>query len=92
MERMKNAQQESLSALLSTYECEIKSVISEKYSIPSEDLTILPQEEGGVYMSEEEPETFCCLVVENTNGFLYLLSAKITDGQQLTNFKSDVIS
>ena len=79
--------------LAKIFESQIKDVISEKFSIASDDLALLLEDKDGIYLSKEEPHTLCCLVVGQKNGFLYLVTAKITeDGKGLDNFKSDIIS
>ena len=65
----------------------------EKFSVSSDDLALLLKDKDGVYLSQEEPNTLCCFVVGQKNGFLYLVIGKIEeDGKSLTNLKSDIVS
>ena len=79
--------------LAKTFESQIKGVIAEKFSVALDDLTLLLEDKDGVYLSQEEPDTICCLVVGQKNGFLYLVTAKVEEGgKSLTNLKSDIVS
>lgn len=82
-----------LKELAKSFEIQIKKTVADKFRINSENLSLLLGDEKGVYLSEEEVNTLCCFVIDEKNGFLYLVTAKIADdGQSLTEFKSDVIS
>ena len=79
--------------LAKIFESQIKDVVLEKFSIAPDDLTLLLEDKDGVYLSQEESDTLCCLVLGQKNGFLYLVTGKIEeDGKSLTNIKSDVVS
>ena len=79
--------------LAKTFVAQIKGVVAEKFSISPDDLALLLEDKDGVYLSKEEPDTLCCLVVGQKNGFLYLVTAKITGGGgSLDNFKCDIVS
>lgn len=79
--------------LARTFEAQIKNTVSEKFSVPLDDLNLLLEDEDGVYLSREETGTLCCLVVGQKNGFLYLVTAKIEEGgKNLINLKSDIVS
>lgn len=79
--------------LAKSFELQIKEVVAKKFSISPNELTALLEDEDGVYLSQEEPNTLCCFVMGQKNGFLYLVKSKIEkNGKGLTNFKSDIIS
>ena len=79
--------------LAKVFESQIKEVITRKFSVAPNDLTLLLEDKDGVYLSQEEPDTLCCLVVGQNNGFLYLVTGKVEeDRKSLTNFKSDIVS
>lgn len=79
--------------LAKIFESQIKGVVSEKFSILTDDLALLLEDKDGVYFSQEEPDTLCCFVVGQKNGFLYLVTGKIeAGGKSLTNLKSDIVS
>ncbi len=83
----------NLHELAKSFEPQIKGVVAEKFSISPDDLVLLLEDKDGVYLSQEEPNTLCCFVVGQKNGFLYLVTGKIEeDGKKLTNLKSDVVS
>jgi hypothetical protein len=72
--------------LAKKYEICIKNTINEIYNVSQEQLTILWNEEKGVYFSEQKQNVFCCLVVCE-DGYLYLVTAKLNnDGQKLSGF------
>lgn len=90
---MENQKKEQLRNIVATYQPEIVTLISQKYSVASEDLTVLIDDESGVYLSQEENETLCALVLDNNNGYMYLVSAKYNEAEgSLSNFRSDVIA
>lgn len=75
------------------FESKIKEVVAEKFSVALDDLVLLLEDEDGVYLSQEEPDTLCCFVVGQKNGFLYLVIGKIeAGGESLSDLKSDIIS
>ncbi len=79
--------------LAKIFEPEIKRVVAGKFSVASDDLILLLEDKGGVYISKEEEDTLCCFVVDQKNGFLYLVTGKIEEGgKNLSNLKSDVVS
>ena len=74
-------------------EYQIKEVIAKKFSVSPDELELLLGDKDGVYMSQEEPNTLCCLVVGRKNGFLYLVTGKIEEnGKSVTGLKTDIIS
>lgn len=76
-----------------TFESQIKRVVSEKFSVPEDELELLLEDENGVYMSQEETDTLCCFVIGQNNGFMYLVTGKINeDKQTLTDLKTDILS
>ena len=79
--------------LAQIFEAAIKDAVSRKFLVPVADLVVLLDDEDGVYMSQEEPATVCCLVLGQENGFLYLVTGKIQEkGEALTDFKADIVS
>ncbi len=79
--------------LAKRFEREIKETIAKRFSIDDKYLSLLLEDEDGVYWSKEEPGALCCLVVGEKDGHLYLVTAEITkDKENLDNFKCDVIS
>lgn len=79
--------------LAKKFEPQIKETVAKKFSVPSDDLLILFEDRDGVYLNKEEPDTLCCFVLGQKNGFLYLVTAKIEEnGKSLGNFKSDIVS
>lgn len=79
--------------LAKAFESKIKGVVAEKFSISPDELSLLLEDKDGVYLSQEEPDTLCCFVVGQKNGFLYLVIGKIEEnGKGLTSFKSDIVS
>lgn len=79
--------------LAKQFESKIKDTVANKFSVAPEELLPLFKDASGVYLSKEEPDTLCCLVLGQANGFLYLVTAKIENGgQRLNNFKSDIMS
>ncbi|MDO8676734.1 MAG: hypothetical protein Q7K16_03765 [Candidatus Azambacteria bacterium] len=79
--------------LAKAFELQIKGVVAQKFSVALDDLVLLLEDKDGVYFSKEEPNTLCCFVVGQKNGFLYLVTGKIEEsGKSLTNLKSDIVS
>lgn len=79
--------------LAKVFESQIKDVIARKFSVEPRDLALLFEDKDGVYLSQEEPDTLCCLVLGQKNGFLYLVTGKLEeDGQKITNLKTDIVS
>jgi len=79
--------------LAKIFEFQIKNIITEKYSIPPQELSLLLNHPNGVYFSQKETQLLCVLVVGKKNGFLFLVTAKVFEnGKKLTNFKSSIIS
>ena len=82
-----------LRGLAKKFELSIKESISKKFSVSLDDLSILFDDEEGIYLSKEEPLTLCCLVVGKGSGFLYVVVAKIDeDGLTLSDFRADIVS
>jgi len=93
MEQDNNKEITHLHELARKFEPQIKGVIVKKFSVTPDDLSLLSEDNDGVYLSKEEPDTLCCFVVGQKNGFLYLVTAKIREGgESLDNFKSDIVS
>jgi hypothetical protein len=79
--------------LAKSFESAIKSKVSERFPTSSEDLSLLLDDEEGAYMSQEDPDTLCCFVVDRKNGFLYLVTGRFDiDRKQLENLKADIVS
>lgn len=79
--------------LAKTFESQIKGIVAEKFSVSPNELELLLEDKDGVYLSQEEPNTLCCLVLGQQNGFMYLVTGKIEEGgKNLTNLKTDIIS
>ena len=75
------------------FELAIKEKVSERFSVPLENLSLLLDDEDGVYISREDPDTLCCLVVDQKSGFLYVVTGKLgADQKQLETLKADVVS
>ena len=79
--------------LAKMFEPQIKRVVSEKFSVAPDDLETLIGDKDGAYLSKEEADTLCCLVVGRKSKFLYLVAGKIAkDGKDLTNLRADIVS
>ena len=79
--------------LAKTFESQIKGVVAEKFSVSADELELLLKDKDGVYLSQEEPDTLCCFVVGQKNGFMYFVTGKIDEsGRSLTNLKTDIVS
>jgi hypothetical protein len=79
--------------LAKTFESQIKEVVTKKFSVSPDELELLIEYKNGVYLSQEEPDTLCCFVVGQKNGFMYLVTGKIDEsGRSLANLKTDIIS
>jgi hypothetical protein len=79
--------------LAKTFESQIKGVVAEKFSVPPDELELLLKDKDGVYLSQEEPDTLCCLILGQQNGFMYLVTGKIQEGgKTLANLKTDILS
>ena len=73
-------------------EDKIKKSIVDKFSVSPDDLSLLLEDEEGVYLSREEKNTLCSLVVAK-NGNLFLVTGRIEEkSQELRDIKCDVIS
>jgi len=71
---------------------EILSAVSAGFNLLEEEVSLLSEDESGIYMSKEEPDMLCCLVLGNKNGHLYLVTGKVsTDGKSISDFKTAVI-
>ncbi|OGZ10504.1 MAG: hypothetical protein A3D65_04155 [Candidatus Lloydbacteria bacterium RIFCSPHIGHO2_02_FULL_50_13] len=93
MEQMENQKKEQLRNIVRMYESEITTLISQKYSVDTKDLVVLINDESGIYLSKEEKDTLCTLVLNNENGYMYLVSAKYNEEENtLSDFRSDVIA
>jgi len=90
---MENQKKEQLRNIVRMYESEITTLISQKYSVDTKDLVVLINDESGIYLSKEEKDTLCTLVLNNENGYMYLVSAKYNEEENtLSDFRSDVIA
>jgi len=79
--------------LAKIFESQIKGVVAEKFSVSPDELELLLEDKDGVYLSKEEPDTLCCFVVGQKNGFMYLVTGKIGEnGKSLINLKTDIVS
>lgn len=79
--------------LAKIFESQIKSIITKKYSISPDELSLLLDKPNGVYFSQKEANTLCIFVIGQKNGFLYLVTAKVIENEKkLINFKSSIIS
>lgn len=93
MEQINNKETIYLHELARKFESQIKDVVAKKFSVAHGDLSLLSEDKDGVYLGKEEPDTLCCFVVGQKNGFLYLVTGKIGErGKSLDNFKSDIVS
>ena len=86
-------EQHRLHNLAEKYERQMKKTIAEKFSVSPSELVLLTDKENGVYISREDPTTFCCMVVGRKSKFLYLATAHIDDTQEtLSHFGAIVAS
>ncbi len=93
MEITNDMQSEHAHEVAGKYETQIKGAITEKYLVPPTELTVLMDDENGVYVSEKEPNTLCSLVTGDENGLLYVVSAKMqANGDELSDFKADIVA
>jgi len=78
--------------LANKFELKIRGAVAKKFASDERYLSLL-EDEDGVYWSQEEPGTLCCLVVGEKDGHLYLVTSRLAeDGKNLSDFKCDVIS
>ncbi len=92
---MENNTQEKIKPheLAMNFEFQIKEVISNKFSIPLDDLELLLNDEDGVYLSDEEIDILCCFALGTKNGHMYLATGKIgSEGKSVSDIKADIIS
>ena len=74
------------------FELLIKGAVAKRFFINPDELSILLEDEDGVYVTDTEPDILCSLVIGLKNGSMYLVTAKILDnGKGLENFKPDII-
>lgn len=93
MEPSENKKIMSAHEMAEKFETQIKDAVVKKFSISPEELSVLLEDEDGAYMSKEEPNTLCCFVVGQKNGYMYLVTAEVSkDGSGLDKFKTDIIS
>ena len=64
-----------LHALAEAYEEQIKETIAEKFSVSVDELVLLTDKEDGVFISEIDFTTFCCLVLGKESRHLYSVTA-----------------
>ncbi len=80
-------------SLAKRYEISIKKAVFEGTGVPTEELELMLKDKDGVYFSEEQPDTFCCLVLGRENGHLYLATAEFSEvDDTLDNFKVTTLS
>lgn len=78
--------------LVENHNQQIKEAITKRFLADSDDLFILSEDKDGVYLSEEDLNMLCCLVVDKKNGFLYVVTSNIkNDGENLENFQSAIV-
>ena len=75
-----------LHELAKKYEREIKETIAERFSDSVDDLVPLIDKEDGVFISEVNPSTLCCLVIGRESGYLYVVTARIVRQEELMDF------
>lgn len=69
------------------------AAIVERFAIQEPRLSLLLDDEAGVYMSDQEPDTLCGLVLDERDGHMYVVTAKVApNGRELSDFKSDLLS
>ena len=79
--------------LIHKFEREVWEVIAEYSFDPPHSLNLLTEEEGGVYVSREDPTSLCCLVIGKESKFLYLVTAVISKDQKtLSQFRAKIVS
>ena len=61
-----------LHELAKRYERQIKEAIAERFSVSVDGLLLLTDKEEGVFISEVDHSTFCCLALGKERGSLYL--------------------
>ena len=82
-----------LHTLAEQYEAQIKEAITEKFSVPADELRLMTDQEEGVYISEVDPSALCCLAVGGGTGFLYRVIANIDENHEtLTDFVAGIIA
>lgn len=87
MEQLSN-----LHKLAEQYEAQLKEAITEQFSVPAEELTLLTDRKRGVYISKVDPSAFCCLTV-GEDGFLYQAIANIDENYEtLTDFTANIVA
>ena len=86
-------EQHTLHNLAEKFEKHIKESIAQQFSDSADALVLLTDKKDGVYVSREDPATFCCLAVGKQSKFLYLVTATIGDDyQELSNFNAKVVA
>lgn len=79
--------------LAARFQTQIKATVAEKYSLAVGDLSLLLEDQNGIYLSKIKPHVLCCFVVGLKNGRLYLVIAKIEkSGMKLSGFKCQKIA
>lgn len=78
--------------LARTFEALIKDTVAQKFPDDSDDLTLLLEDEAGVYLSKEEANTLCCLLVGQKSGHMYLVTGRSEEGKFLSDLKCGIIS
>ncbi len=75
------------------FEDDIKNAIFEGTGVSAGELELMLQDKDGVYFSEEQPNTLCCLVLGRENGHLYLATAEFSESDNtISNFKVTTLS
>lgn len=71
----------------------LKKQLISKFSLTTEEVKLLLDEEDGVYWSEENPELLCCLAVGTQDGFLYLVTGEVdAKDMSLKNLQCDIVA
>ena len=80
--------------LAEKFEQQIKAAITNKFSgTTADDLRLLTDKEDGVYISEADPGTLCCLVVGLKDKYLYLVTGDIVkEKTELKHFNAMIVS
>jgi hypothetical protein len=79
--------------LAKQYEESIKGAVLDGMGVPAEELELLIKDQHGVYFSEQNPNTLCCLVLGVENGHLYLVTGEFSETDNtISDFKVTTIS
>ncbi|MBI3632070.1 MAG: hypothetical protein HY225_01320 [Candidatus Vogelbacteria bacterium] len=93
MNKGENKRMDLIHELARKYEPMIKGTVMKKFEVDPAELSLLLDDQAGVYLSKEERDTLCSFVLGKKNGHMYLVAAKIEDdGRSLCSFKCDIVS